>query len=395
MSRHTVFTSESVTRGHPDKLCDTISDAVVARYLRQDPLARVTVESAVSTGIVFVAAKLRTEAVVDVPRVVREVVADVGYDSEEFNPRDCTVMTSLSEVREADRIPRLESEMTDEEVSRIVADTPITVFGYACDHTPALLPLPIELAHRLARRLALVGRTEELWLSPDGTTQVSVEFDGGRPVGIQGVSILARSRSGQTPPVRIQRARIREAVVEPVLRELPDGWGRAGRVDINPAPDPLPGGPARHAGLTGRKTQVDTYGEYSRGSGSALSGKDPCRIDRIGAYAARHAAKCVVSSGLAREAEVVLTYTPGRADPVSLAVHTLGSGLRPDDAITDRVEEVFDFRPGGIVRRFRLRDLALGSDDGFYPRLAAYGQMGRSDVDAPWERTDEAEALRN
>lgn len=393
MKTHTVFTSESVTRGHPDKLCDTISDAVVGSVLRQDPLARAAVESAVSTGIVFVSAKLHTEAVVDIPRVVREVVANAGYSGADFNPRDCTVMTSVSEAAGSPRLEAMEHDMSDEDLGRIVASTPITVFGFACDQSPSRLPLPIDLAHRLARHLARARVEGAPWLSPDGTAQVSVEFEDGRPRRVYGVTLVTSSRDPDGPAPEEQRDWLRSQVVGAALADAPLLPDPGTRIDINPPGAPGGGGPARHAGLTGRKTQVDTYGEYARNSASALSGKDPGRIDRVGAYAARHAARCVVEAGLARQAEVVVTYAPGLAEPVSLQVNTWGSGRIPDREITHRVRGELDFRPGAIVRRLRLRELALEHTDGFYRGLAAYGQMGRTDLDAPWERTQEAQAL--
>lgn len=394
MSRGTfVFTSESVTEGHPDKLCDLMSDAIVGCYLRLDPLAQVSVECAVSTGIVFVSVKQQSTESVDVPRIVRDAIASVGYSGADFNPADCTVMVSMAEIDHGQRLVCQEDEMTEAQISGVVASTPVTVFGYACDHTDELMPLPIHLAHKLARGLRNCQRDGSLpWLSPDGGAQVAVEFERGRPMRIHGVGIVAAQLDGG-PPIGEMRSSLLDNVVDPAfdgaaLAPDHDSW-----IYVNPEGPVVGGGPAKHAGLTGRKTHVDTYGEYARNSSSALSGKDPSRVDRVGAYAARHAAKCVVAAGLATEAEVTLSYTPGMSKPVSVQVDTSGTGRVEDDLITERVRDVFDFRPAAIVRRFGLRTIALDRTDGYFRNLAAFGHMGRVDLDAPWERTEEAAQL--
>jgi S-adenosylmethionine synthetase len=394
MKRDFIFSSESVTEGHPDKLCDRISDALVGQYLRRDPLARVTAECAVATGILFVAARFASDAVVDIPFAAREVIREVGYERDGFNARDCTVMTTLSEYdRSADALD--EMSMSDADLDRVVARDQVTVFGFACTHTPSLMPLPVWLAHKLARGLCDARREHLPELLPDGKTQVSVEFRDRRPARIHGLTVVTTQRDARAPDPDRLRRQVKEFVIDAAFHDeeiVPDDRTR---IDINPEGTFAGGGPTVHSGLTGRKTAVDTYGEYARHSGAALSGKDPSRIDRVGAYAARHAAKNVVAAGLAAECEVQLTYAIGLPRPVSVQVETFGTSPFQESEIERRVQAACDFRPAGIVRRFGLRKLPAMRTDGFYVTLAAYGHVGRTDVDLPWERTDLIESFRS
>jgi S-adenosylmethionine synthetase len=393
MKQDFLFISESVTEGHPDKLCDQISDAVLDQFLREDAYTRAVVECAVSTGIVFIAARYRSQAIVDIPHIARQVIAQVGYDRKDFNAKTTSIMTSLNELAEADT-PRDERTLSETEIETVTANTPVTVFGYACDHTPAFLPLPIALAHKLARRLSAVRFAHQLpYLRPDAKTQVGVEFRARRPARIHSITLLASHVPHAAPAPAQLTADLIEHVVTPAFADEPLKPDSATQIAVN-AEGPIPnGGPALHAGLTGRKNAIDTYGEFARHSGAALSGKDPLRIDRIGAYAARHAARNVVAAGLARECEVTLSYTIGRARPVSVQVETFGTGTLGDDAIAARLERHFDFRPAGIVRAFDLRALPAQTKGGFYRRLAAYGHVGRLDIGLPWERSDRVAAL--
>jgi S-adenosylmethionine synthetase len=395
MKRDFIFSSESVTEGHPDKLCDRISDALVGQYLRRDPLARVTAECAVSTGILFVAVRLASNGVVDIPFAAREVIRGVGYERDGFNARDCTVMTSISEYDRPGVGAADEMAMSSEDIDHVPARDQVTVFGFACSQTASLMPLPLWLAHKLARRLATARRGDLPELLPDGKTQVSVEFHDRRPVGIHGLTVVTTRCDAQGGDTDRLRRRVREFVIDPVFADEEVAPDDHTRIDINPEGVFAGGGPAVHSGLTGRKTAVDTYGEYARHSGAALSGKDPSRIDRVGAYAARHAAKNVVAAGLAVECELQLTYAIGLSRPVSVQVETFGTSVIDESEIERRVQAVCDFRPAGIVKRFALRRLPATRSDGFYMTLAAYGHVGRTDIDLPWERTDLIEALRS
>jgi S-adenosylmethionine synthetase len=395
VKRDFLFTSESATEGHPDKLCDQIADAIVDRLLQLDPLARVEAESAVSNGILFIAARFAASANVDVPDLARQVIGQVGYDREDFNPRTCTIMTSLGELPDRARIAVDEREFTQEQIEQVPARQMANVFGFASNQTNALLPLPIWLAHKLARRLAAARLERRLrYLAPDGKTQVAVEFRERRPSRIHSITLIASQHEAGHPTPAQLRTDILEHVVEPAFRDEAVRPDRDTRIFVNPDGPLVTGGPTLHSGLTGRKNAMDTYGEYARHSESALSGKDPTRIDRVGAYAARHAAKNVVAAGLAQECEVQLSYSIGQARPVSVQIDTRGTGRLSDDDIAERVLRVFDFRPAAIVRAFRLRELPSKVRGGFYRRLAAYGHIGRMDLALPWETTDRVAALR-
>ncbi len=397
MQNNFIFMSESVTEGHPDKLCDQISDAIVDRFLQQDPTSAVIAECAVATQIIFIAARFASDAVVDISQVARRVISRVGYNQPDFNAKTCTVVTSLKDLPRERRLLFDERRMPVQEFDTIPARNAVTVFGFACDQTPSLMPVPIELAHRLARRLTAVRREKILpYLMADGTVQVGVEFVDRRPRRVHSITIVASQeptamRDGPGP--ERFASDLEAAVIRPVFDEVEVRPDAKTLVSINPE-GAFSGGPPAHSGLTGRKNSIDTYGEFSRQSGSALSGKDPTRIDRVGAYAARYAAKNVVAANLASQCEVMLSYTIGQVYPVSVRVDTFGSGAIPDDEIAALLGRVFDFRLMGILREFELRSVVSTAKDGFFQKLAAYGQMGRGDIDAPWERTDKAALLK-
>jgi S-adenosylmethionine synthetase len=394
MKKDFMFTSESVTEGHPDKLCDQISDAIVDRFLQHDHCARVIAECAVAHSIVFIAARFASNVTVDIPNIARQVIAMVGYDHRAFNSKTCSIVTSLIELPVEREIPLLE-ELSDDEIEKIPASNQVTVFGFACNHTPAYLPLPIWLAHRLARRLASVRLQKILpYLAPDGKTQVGVEFKDGRPARIHSITVTASQNQADQPEFRTLQNDIREAVISPVFADEPVRPDPKTEIFVNPeGPFPV-GGPSIHSGLTGRKNAIDTYGEFARHSGAALSGKDPLRIDRVGAYSARYAAKNVVAAGLADACEIQLSYSIGIARPVSIQVETFGTGAVSDASIAALVEKHFDFRLAGIVKQFNLRRLPMAVKGGFYRKLAAYGHVGRMDIGLPWEVTDKLYQLR-
>lgn len=393
MSPDMIFTSESVTAGHPDKLCDRISDAIIDALLREDARARATIECALATGVVFLAARYAADALVDLPALARMVMQDAGYAAGSFDARNCSILTSFVELPLEAREPPLEALEDDASIGRRVAHEQANVFGYACRDTPEFMPAPISLAHRIARALDAARRDGFSALSPDAKTQVSVEFRGGRPTRIHGVSLTVAFDGAPAEEDRFERLRMIALEALAAADMKPDALTT---VQIN-AGEPFEiGGPARHAGLTGRKNGIDTYGEIARQSGSALSGKDPSRIERAGAYAARHAAKNIVAAGLAERCEVHLAYAAGQAEPLSLSVETFGSGRIADDKLAGRLAELLDFRPAAIVGRFGLRKAPqFAGAKGFYLPLATYGHFGRAELDLPWEAIDVAEALKS
>ncbi len=398
MRKDFVFTSESVTAGHPDKLCDQVSDAIVDHFLELDPYARVRAECAVATSILFIAARFASEVKADLAYLARKAIRKIGYQDADFDAHKCSILTSLQEYPPDADIYFNEQKLTDEDINRIHVRQNANVFGFACRQTPDLMPLPIWTAHRLARRLDQV-RQENLipYLSPDAKTQVGVEYRNRQPYRFHSITIVASSTKGAAGSVPAGRvhADIMEAVIKPVFAEAEMQPDQNTRIFINPVEHLMVGGPAVHSGLTGRKSDVDTYGEYGRHGSSALSGKDPLRIDRVGAYAARHAAKNLVAAGLAETCEVWLCYTIGLARPVSIQVDSFGTGVHSDERLTALVKEHFDFRLAGILKAFNCRNLPALNKGKFYRLLAAYGHLGRSDLALPWEATDKVEALKS
>lgn len=391
MAADMIFTSESVTVGHPDKLCDRISDAAIDAFLRQDAGARAVVECAVATGVVFLAARFAADAIVDLPSLARTAIAEAGYVGPHFNARNCSILTSIAELP-FDTRELLPATIDNAAIDRRVAHEQANAFGYACRETPELMPLPISLAHRLARAIDDARANGMHWLSPDAKTQVTIEYRRGSPVRIHGISLTA-AVDPDLAGVDIEE-RLRQLTFI-TLRDSVPTLDAQTTINVIAGERYEIGGPARHAGLTGRKNGIDTYGEIARQSGAALSGKDPSRIDRTGAYAARHAAKNVVAAGLAERCEVHLAYAIGQAKPLSLSVETFGTGKRPDEVIAKRIAAVLDFRPLAISHRFGLRTRpAAAGEGGFYRRLSAYGHFGRTDIDLPWEAADVADALR-
>jgi len=395
MKKDFMFTSESVTEGHPDKLCDQISDAIVDHFLQQDPYSRVIAECAVSTSILFIAARFASEARVDFPYIARQVISQVGYEQHEFNGKTCSILTSLKESpREAD-FNFDERELSESEIDSIPVKNQVTVFGFACNQTPAFMPLPIWLAHKLARRLTSARLQKMLpYLSQDGKTQVGVEFRNRMPYRIHSITVIASQNKHGGPDLKQLHDDVRETIIDSVFLDEFIKPDNNTRIFVNPDGPFITGGPSIHSGLTGRKNAIDTYGEYSRHSGAALSGKDPMRIDRVGAYAARYAAKNVIAAGLAEECEIQLSYSIGLSRPVSIQVETFGTGKLPDTIISDMVEKNFDFRLAGIVKQFSLRRLPATIKGGFYRKLAVYGHVGRMDIGLPWEVTDKAHLLK-
>lgn len=394
MNKDFVFTSESVTPGHPDKLCDQISDAIVDRFLQQDPYSRIITECAVSTGIVFIAARFEPSANVNFTNEARKVIEKVGYTHPDFNAKTCSILTSLEELpHDEDRFFE-EKKLSDAEIERIPIKNQATLFGFACDQTKALMPLPIWLAHKIARRLHEAQQQDILpYLTPDGKTQVGIEYRDRKPYRIHSITVIATQSEPGKPDFKTFQEDIRQAVIYPVFANEAIKPDERTRIFVNPEGSMLVGGPSVHSGLTGRKNAIDTYGEYSRHSGAGLSGKDPIRIDRIGAYVARYAAKNVVAANLARECEIQLSYSVGFSGPVSIQAETFGTGKISDEQLSDLLKQHFEFRLAGIIRDFNLRFLPSLGRKGFYQKLAAFGHMGRLDLDLPWEKTDKAATL--
>ncbi len=385
----TLFTSESVTEGHPDKVCDQIADALLDAYLAEDPLVRTAIEVVASTGLVFVMGQVTSKVRVDVDGVVRRTLREIGYTGTDgFDAGSVAVLAALEGQSPdiacgVDVALEARGEAGGEDADRVGAGDQGMMFGYACDETPELMPLPIALSHRLARRLAQVRKDGTLpYLRPDGKTQVTVAYRDGRPVRVDTV-VMSTQHAPEVDRARIE-ADLRRAVIEPVL---PKQWLDGDlRLLVNPTGRFVVGGPQGDTGLTGRKIIVDTYGGYARHGGGAFSGKDPTKVDRSASYAARYVAKNLVAAGLCRRCEVRVAYAIGVARPIAVSVDAQGTGLLPDPALGAIVQEVFDLRPAALIRDLDLRRP-------LYRWLGAYGHFGRPDLDLPWEATDRAPQL--
>lgn len=392
--KHRLFTSESVTEGHPDKICDQISDAILDEILKQDKHARVACETVVNTGLVLITGEISTSAHVDIPKIVRRTIAEIGYTRATygFDAHTCAILTSIDEqspdiahgVNVA--LEAREGQMTDDEIEAIGAGDQGMMFGFACNETPELMPLPISLAHRLARRLSEVRKKAIIpYLRPDGKTQVTVEYDeNNQPVRIDTI-VISTQHHEDVPLDQIKRD-----VTEHVIHAVVPGHliDKDTKLFINPTGRFVIGGPQGDSGLTGRKIIVDTYGGYARHGGGAFSGKDPTKVDRSAAYAARYVAKNIVAAGIADKCEVQLAYAIGVASPVSISIDTFGTGKIPEDELVSLVREHFDLRPAGIIRMLDLRRP-------IYKQTAVYGHFGRTDIDLPWERTDKIEIFQD
>ncbi|MEC0244654.1 methionine adenosyltransferase [Paenibacillus chitinolyticus] len=388
-----LFTSESVTEGHPDKICDQISDAVLDAFLENDPNARVACEVSVATGLVLVIGEITSRSeYVDIQAIARKTIKDIGYTRAKygFDYQTCAVLTSLNEqspdiAQGVDQaLEAREGHMSDAEIEAIGAGDQGLMFGYATNETPELMPLPISMAHQLSRRLTEVRKNGTLdYLRPDGKTQVTVEYDGDKPVRVDAI-VVSTQHSEEVTLEQIQRD-IKEHVIKPIVPE--QFLDENTNYFINPTGRFVIGGPQGDAGLTGRKIIVDTYGGYARHGGGAFSGKDPTKVDRSGAYAARYVAKNLVAAGLAEKCEVQLAYAIGVAKPVSISIDTFGTGKVSEEKLVELIRKHFDLRPAGIIKQLDLRRP-------IYKQTAAYGHFGRNDLDVPWERTDKAELLK-
>ncbi len=406
MARRYLFTSESVTEGHPDKICDQISDTILDALLQQDPASRVAAEVVVNTGLVLITGEITSKAQVNYIDLARAKIAEIGYTDADngFSATSASVLIALDQqspdiaqgVNDAQ-----ESQDSSDSFDKIGAGDQGIMFGYACNETPELMPMPISVAHRLARQMALVRKNGQMpYLRPDGKTQVTIAYEEGLPVAVDTILLSTQhdpTVTGISDDLGIQQKikdELWKQVVEPVFAELSIKPDQATKYLVNPTGKFVIGGPQGDAGLTGRKIIVDTYGGYSRHGGGAFSGKDPTKVDRSAAYACRHVAKNIVAAGLADKCEVQLSYAIGVARPVSILVDTFGTGKIDDDAILDLIEKHFELRPAGILAAFSLRKLPSERNGRFYQDVAAYGHFGRNDLDLPWEKTDKVDALK-
>lgn len=408
-----LFTSESVTEGHPDKVCDQISDAILDEFLTKYPQSRVAAETTVTTGMALVCGEITSDCYVDIPSVVRNTIKNIGYTESEgggFDFNTCAVLTSIDEqscdiAGGVNKALESRSDNADTSVSEtedIGAGDQGIMFGFACNETPELMPLPISLAHKLSYRLAQVRKQGILsYLRPDGKSQVTVEYVDGKPSRIHTVLISTQHDDvidGISDNAQIQakiKEDIKKYVIDYVFENEAIKLDDETKILVNPSGRFVVGGPQGDAGLTGRKIIVDTYGGYSRHGGGAFSGKDPTKVDRSAAYASRYVAKNIVAAGLAEKCEIELAYAIGVAEPISIMVDTFGTGKISDDEISELVSKNFDLRPAAIIKNFDLRNLPAKNGGKFYQLLAAYGHMGRTDIDVPWEHTDKADALKS
>ncbi|MBX9696189.1 MAG: methionine adenosyltransferase [Cyanobacteria bacterium] len=409
MSKRYLFTSESVTEGHPDKVCDQISDAVLDAILASDPNARVACECAASTGLVMILGEITTETQVNYQDIARDVIREIGYVGEGgggFDADSCAILTSIN--RQSPDIAggvgkALETRDTKDAdpIDEIGAGDQGMMFGYACNETPELMPMPISVSHRIARRLAEVRKNGTLsYLRPDGKTQVSIEYEDGKPTRVDSIVIstqhdpeIGNLKSNEEIQERIA-SDLKAYVIMPVFQDLSIKPDTSTKYLINPSGRFVIGGPQGDAGLTGRKIIVDTYGGYSRHGGGAFSGKDPTKVDRSAAYAARHVAKNIVGAGLAAKCEIQIAYAIGVARPVSVHVTTFGTGRISDDEITELVKSTFDLRPRAIIQHYGLNLLPKERKGRFYRDVAAYGHFGRTDLELPWEKLDKVEDIK-
>ncbi|MEH1938684.1 MAG: methionine adenosyltransferase [Nostoc sp.] len=408
MSRRYLFTSESVTEGHPDKICDQISDTILDALLTQDPSSRVAAEVVVNTGLVLITGEITTKANVNFVNLARKKIAEIGYTNADngFSANSTSVLLAIDEqspdiAQGVNTAQETREQDSDEQFDKIGAGDQGIMFGFASNETPELMPLPISLAHRIARRLAAVRKTGELsYLRPDGKTQVTVVYEDGRPVGIDTILISTQHTAtiGEITDEAAVQAKIKQdlwsAVVEPVFGDIDIKPNQETRFLVNPTGKFVVGGPQGDSGLTGRKIIVDTYGGYSRHGGGAFSGKDPTKVDRSAAYAARYVAKNIVAAGLAEKVEIQLSYAIGVARPTSILVDTFGTGKVDEEILLELINQHFELRPAGIIHTFNLRNLPSERGGRFYQDVAAYGHFGRADLDLPWEQTDKAELLK-
>lgn len=408
MSRRYLFTSESVTEGHPDKICDQISDTILDALLTEDPHSRVAAEVVVNTGLVLITGEITSKAHINYVDVARQKIAEIGYTNADngFAANSCSVLVALDEqspdiAQGVTAAQEHREETSSDEFDGVGAGDQGLMFGFACNETPEFMPMPISLAHRISRRLAAVRKTGQLpYLGPDGKTQVSVIYEDGRPVGIDTILISTQHTAtiGElTENAAIQakiKSDLQEAVIQPVFADIDVKPDANTRLLVNPTGKFVIGGPQGDSGLTGRKIIVDTYGGYSRHGGGAFSGKDPTKVDRSAAYACRHVAKNIVAAGLADKCEVQVSYAIGVARPVSILVETFGTGKVDEEILLKLVREHFELRPAGIIQTFNLRNLPAERGGRFYQNVAAYGHLGRTDLDLPWERLDKVEVLK-
>lgn len=407
MTRRYYFTSESVTEGHPDKICDQISDTILDALLAEDPASRVAAEVVVNTGLVLITGEVTTKAQVNFIELARKKITEIGYVGADggFAASSCAVLVALDEqspdIAQGVNSALEQRDLSEDEMDAIGAGDQGIMFGFACNETPELMPLPISLAHRISRRLAAVRKTGELtYLRPDGKTQVTVVYEDDKPVSIDTILVSTQHEpevNGQTEQKAVLEAIKQDLwakVVQPVFADLEIKPDDSTKYLVNPTGTFVVGGPQGDAGLTGRKIIVDTYGGYSRHGGGAFSGKDPTKVDRSGAYACRYVAKNIVAAGLADKCEVQLSYAIGVARPTSVLVETFGTGNVPDEVLLKLVEENFELRPAGIIQTFDLRGLPGKRGGRFFQDTAAYGHFGRDDLDLPWEATDKVELLK-